>query len=476
MPPVAAQPSFSANEPDADLQAHRRPGPSRLPRLPAHRSHDPDARRRQAAHRHPQARRHRHAAPISHSAHSLRRRRNQPRFVLRRPPRTGARRLHLRLRRHSRTLQKRRRIRNEPPPSPTISDPKAIDESTDTYDTVDWLLKNVPGNNGRAGFVGTSYPGFLAMVAGIDPHPAVKAISPQAPMIDVWMGDDFFHNGAFRQTYGYDYVYGMESNKENADVSYGKDKDGKPDDGFDYFLERGSFAEDVKKSGVKQPFPTWKLFLDHPGYDTVWSSRGVEHHLEHRHRANPERRRLLRPGRHVGAAGGVHDARAPRQQARKLPRARPLASRILGFVIASSRQLELRRTHRQGVSLADRGEVLRPLSEGRARLRPRRHRQLPDRLEYLEALRAISAQGSPAHQPAPRRRRPTELERRQGTRQDQLRKRSGQSGSLPPPAHSAHLWRRLAMVQLAHRRPALRHRSQRRRRLEAARAQEGPRS
>ncbi|MGC1422244.1 MAG: CocE/NonD family hydrolase [Terracidiphilus sp.] len=158
-------------------------------------------------------------------------------------------------------------------------DPKAIDETTDTYDTVDWLLKNVQGNNGRAGFVGTSYPGFLAMEAGIDPHPAVKAISPQAPMIDVWMGDDFFHNGAFRQSYGYDYVFGMESNKENADVSYGKDKDGKPEDGFDYFLARGSFAEDVKKSGVKQPFPTWKLFLDHPSYDTVWSSRGVEHHL-----------------------------------------------------------------------------------------------------------------------------------------------------------------------------------------------------
>ena len=156
--------------------------------------------------------------------------------------------------------------------------PKAIDESTDAYDTIDWLLKNVQGNNGRVGLVGTSYPGFLAMAAGIDPHPAVKAISPQAPMIDVWMGDDFFHNGAFRQTYGYDYVIGLESNKERADVDYGKDKDGKPRDGYDYFLERGSFAADVKHSGSKV-LPTWKLFLDHPAYDSVWSSRGVEHHL-----------------------------------------------------------------------------------------------------------------------------------------------------------------------------------------------------
>ncbi|MGB8259368.1 MAG: CocE/NonD family hydrolase [Terracidiphilus sp.] len=158
-------------------------------------------------------------------------------------------------------------------------DPKAVDESTDAYDTVEWLLKDVAGNNGRAGFVGTSYPGFLAMMAGIDPHPAVKAISPQAPMIDVWMGDDFFHNGAFRQSYGYDYVLGMESTRERVRGDYGKDKDGQPRDGFDYFLERGSFAEDVKQSEAKTVLPTWKLFLEHPAYDSTWRSRGVEHHL-----------------------------------------------------------------------------------------------------------------------------------------------------------------------------------------------------
>jgi len=159
------------------------------------------------------------------------------------------------------------------------SDPKAIDESTDTYDTIDWLLKHVPNNNGRVGVVGTSYPGFLAMMAGIDPHPAVKAISPQAPMIDTWMGDDFFHNGAFRQTYGYDYAMGLESSKESTEVDYGKDKAGNPRDGFDYFLERGSFIQDVKKSGAKKKLPTWQAFLEHPSYDDFWYARGVEHHL-----------------------------------------------------------------------------------------------------------------------------------------------------------------------------------------------------
>src|ERR1700733_939252 len=151
---------------------------------------------------------------------------------------------------------------------------KVTDESTDAYDTVAWLIKNIPGNNGRVGVIGTSYDGALAMAAGIDPHPAVKAISPQAPMIDTWMGDDFFHNGAFRQTYGYDYAMGLESSKEMTDVDYGKGVDG-----YDYFLSRGSFAEDVKQSGVKQELPTWTNFIKHPTYDSFWHSRGVEYHL-----------------------------------------------------------------------------------------------------------------------------------------------------------------------------------------------------
>jgi putative CocE/NonD family hydrolase len=158
-------------------------------------------------------------------------------------------------------------------------DPKAIDESTDAWDTFAWLIANVSPNNGRVGVVGTSYPGFLAMMAGIDPHPAVKAISPQAPMIDAWIGDDFFHNGAFRQSYGYDYGLMMESSKENSSVDYGKDKDGNPRDGYDFFLERGSFIEDVKRSGSKL-LPTWQRFIDHPTYDSVWRSHGVENVLK----------------------------------------------------------------------------------------------------------------------------------------------------------------------------------------------------
>ena len=148
---------------------------------------------------------------------------------------------------------------------------KAVDETTDAYDTVAWLVKHVPDNNGRVGVLGISYDGFLAMEAGIDPNPAVKAISPQAPMTDVWMGDDFFHYGAFRQSYGYDYALGMESGKTNQ---FGTLKE----DAYDYFLQAGSFAGAVKKSGVGM-LPTWKAFLNHPAYDSYWRKRAVEYHL-----------------------------------------------------------------------------------------------------------------------------------------------------------------------------------------------------
>jgi len=154
---------------------------------------------------------------------------------------------------------------------PKSADPADVDETTDTYDTVSWLIKNVPNNNGRVGVVGISYPGFLAAEAGIDPNPAVKAISPQAPMTDVWIGDDFFHNGAFRQTYGYDYVLGMESSKQSTFTKLNEDA-------YNYFLDAGSFAAAGKKSGASG-LPTWQAFLDHPSYDEIWQSRAVQPHL-----------------------------------------------------------------------------------------------------------------------------------------------------------------------------------------------------
>src|SRR5262245_52243922 len=94
------------------------------------------------------------------------------------------------------------------------ADARGIDESTDTYDTIAWLLEHVPNNNGKVGIAGTSYGAWLAVMGMLDPHPALKAVVPQASPADMWIGDDFHHNGAFRLSYGLEYAYRMESSKE----------------------------------------------------------------------------------------------------------------------------------------------------------------------------------------------------------------------------------------------------------------------
>jgi putative CocE/NonD family hydrolase len=146
-----------------------------------------------------------------------------------------------------------------------------VDEVTDTRDTIDWLLKQVPRNAGKVGVIGVSYPGFLAMIAGIDAHPAVKAISPQAPMTDVWMGDDFFHNGAFRETYGFDYVQALEREKTNFRVE-------SKEDTYDFFLRNGNFAGAAKAAGIGD-LPTAKAFLTQPAYTKFWQDMALERHL-----------------------------------------------------------------------------------------------------------------------------------------------------------------------------------------------------
>jgi uncharacterized protein len=146
-----------------------------------------------------------------------------------------------------------------------------VDETTDTRDTIDWLLKNVPNNSGKVGVLGVSYPGFLAMSAGIDAHPAVKAISPQAPMTNVWMGDDFFHNGAFRETYGFDYVQQLEAQKTDARVQGNEDM-------FDFFLRNVNFAG-AADAAKMQDLPTAKMFLTQPEYSKFWQDMAVEKHL-----------------------------------------------------------------------------------------------------------------------------------------------------------------------------------------------------
>ena len=144
-------------------------------------------------------------------------------------------------------------------------DKKAIDEGTDTYDTIEWLLKNVPNNNGRAGIAGTSYGAWLSVMAMLDPHPALKAVVTQASPADMWLGDDFHHNGAFRLSYGFEYAYMMESSKEIADVNAIIDRY----DAYEWYLNLGPLSN-ANSRHFKGKIPTWSDFINHPDYDAFW--------------------------------------------------------------------------------------------------------------------------------------------------------------------------------------------------------------
>jgi uncharacterized protein len=150
--------------------------------------------------------------------------------------------------------------------------PKGVDESTDTYDTIEWLVKNVPNNNGRVGTAGISYGGFLAAMALVNPHPALKAVSEQACMGDTWLGDDFFHNGAFRLSYGYEYATEMESTKENFKLKFDKD------DLYDWYLHVGPLSN-INKEYLHGKIPSWNSFVEHPAYDEFWKEKSLAHEL-----------------------------------------------------------------------------------------------------------------------------------------------------------------------------------------------------
>ena len=150
-------------------------------------------------------------------------------------------------------------------------DPKSIDESTDTYDTIEYLLKNVPKNNGRVGICGVSYPGWLAAVALLDPHPALKASSPQAPVTDLWMGDDFSHHGALRQTYAHQWAVPLESAKKGGDIEF------TDPDLFNWYLKANmpDLAADLATKSH-----SWKAFLEHPTWDSYWQARATNLYLK----------------------------------------------------------------------------------------------------------------------------------------------------------------------------------------------------
>ncbi|HEY4155923.1 MAG TPA: CocE/NonD family hydrolase, partial [Puia sp.] len=145
-----------------------------------------------------------------------------------------------------------------------LKQPGAVDESTDTWDTIDWLLHHVDNNNGKAGITGISYPGWLALVGAVDPHPALKASSEQACMGDLFLGDDFHHNGAFRLSYGMEYSYEVENDPaRDSDFPFPQF------DLFDWYRDLGSL-KNVNQKYFRGKIPTWNNFVKHPDYDSFW--------------------------------------------------------------------------------------------------------------------------------------------------------------------------------------------------------------
>ena len=147
-----------------------------------------------------------------------------------------------------------------------------IDEGTDTYDTIEWLIRNVRNNNGRVGMLGVSYDGWTTIMGAIEPHPALKAISPQASPADMWLGDDFHHNGAFRLSYGFEYAAMMESGKDVQQFSFDRY------DTYDWYLSLGPLRN-INEKYLKGKIPTWNDYVAHPDYDEFWKRQTMIPHL-----------------------------------------------------------------------------------------------------------------------------------------------------------------------------------------------------
>ncbi|HEX9511399.1 MAG TPA: CocE/NonD family hydrolase [Puia sp.] len=147
-------------------------------------------------------------------------------------------------------------------------DPKAIDESTDTYDTFDWLLQHIPNNNGKAGMYGISYNGWTTVMGAIDPHPALKAVSEQATPADMFLGDDFHHNGAFRLSYGFEYAFMEEASKKDTLFPFDHY------DTYEWYLKLGPLSN-VNKKYFFNRLPSWNNFVQHPNYDAYWKKQAL---------------------------------------------------------------------------------------------------------------------------------------------------------------------------------------------------------
>lgn len=157
--------------------------------------------------------------------------------------------------------------------------PNDVDESSDTYDTIEWLIKNVPNNNGKVGLLGISYPGFYTSAGLMDAHPALVAASPQAPVSDLYMGDDAFHNGAFFLIANFSFYTFFEKQNNPQPPEHEEPFDYGTKDGYRFYLDMGSLVNaDERYFKFKNPY--WTDIIKHPNYDGFWKARDILPHLK----------------------------------------------------------------------------------------------------------------------------------------------------------------------------------------------------
>jgi putative CocE/NonD family hydrolase len=158
-------------------------------------------------------------------------------------------------------------VMNRPLSGP--QNPTPVDHATDTYDTIEWLVRNVPESNGRVGIIGISYNGFLPLMALVHPHPALKVSVPMNPMVDGWRGDDWFHNGAFRQQM-MPYMYDQQATREGTLKWWSTHHDD-----YDAYLQAGSAGALARRRGLEQT-GFWRKVVAHPAYDAFWQDQAVD--------------------------------------------------------------------------------------------------------------------------------------------------------------------------------------------------------
>ena len=164
------------------------------------------------------------------------------------------------------------------PHRPTKQKPTDIDESSDTFDTIDWLLKNISNHNGRVGMYGISYPGFYASAGMIDAHPALKAVSPQAPVGD-WYFDDFLHNGAFFLAHAYRWLGNNATIRSGPTSERSRPVTYPTADGYRFFLDAGTIVN-INRLYLKDAIPFWREMMMHPNRDAFWQERAILPHLK----------------------------------------------------------------------------------------------------------------------------------------------------------------------------------------------------